>query len=254
MKNEFSRRDLSIFGGASLLLAGCNQTDPEKSGVTARRGVPEPYGDHPHDKNPAPFNPAFVGVIDFRPAGGWKIAVNHAAFAVSTSATPEERLAIAVKAVKGKGNGGGTRLRNLTNGLRPVPGKGGELDFVDFDNQCHGFKSVNELFIYIDGKDVELNPKALISFTPFSGNLEKRNPNHSFYNAEIAQLPAGMAGKMIRVRNYMTAAGGKPIGVGHETVSQIYSMNFHFSVPSKEGGRIPIVIDPDTGNGSGNEP
>jgi hypothetical protein len=254
-----SRRNFVALAAAGVAVGACNDGTVETGADSPEpTGYPENYGDNPNDPRTEPFPVEFIGIIYIGARNGWEISVNHAAFRITTADDDAARLAKAVKILEAKGGNG--RFKDLKNDLAPHPRKNktpAMPDVLDGDNfdKYLGFKSKNELFIYIDG-DVELTDKALLSFTPLNHELAPRNPNYAFYGArriDVAKL-GKLKGQMISVRNYMTAKDGKPIGDKEEVKSQQYSMNIHFTVPGSGGMRIPIIVDPDTGNGQGNEP
>ena len=263
MGKDFSRRNFVALTGASFAIAACSnarQPDaPPDKKPTDIRGYPENYGDNPNIARAGDFPVNYIGIIDIRARGGWKIAINHAAFpSTDLGGKPlseDAKLEKAIRIIQAKGANG--RFRDLKGDLAPCPRSGGVLDGDNFDGRL-GFKSKNELFIFIEGQGVELTQGALLSFTPLGSDLKPRDPNYSFYNAssvDPATLAAAkLSGRMIRVRNYMQDKNGKPIGSNHQTKSQRYSMNIHFTVPGEGGTAIPMIIDPDTGNGQGSEP
>jgi hypothetical protein len=263
---RISRRNFVALATASVAVGACDAetgTKSEKAGSVdgACIGFPETYGDDPHEPRTEPFPVEFIGVVYIGAGKGWELTVNHAAFRVETSDNDAQRLAKAIKVLEARGGNG--RFKDLKDDLAPHPRKNKNPsmpDVLDSDNfdKYFGFKSKNELFIFIDG-DVELTDNALISFTPYNHERGKRDPNYAFYGArKIDATKLGkLKGRMISVRNYMTLKGGEPISEAahnEKDRSQTYSMNIHFTVPGSGTMRVPIVIDPDTGNGQGNEP
>jgi hypothetical protein len=262
MEKGISRRNLMAVAGATVAVAACGENakqDNAKSPVVPTLGFPENYGKNPNKAKPgdASFNARYIGVIDIRPSGGWKLDVNHAAFDCGEGADDAKRLTKAIDALKGKRAFGKSRFKDLKDDLLPFnrvrDGKD-NYDSANFDALL-GFKSQNELFIFIEG-DVELTKNAYLSFSPLGADLTGRDENHAFFDArEIVDARLNSSrGRLISVKNYMTDKDGKLIGKDQPTVSQTYAMNIHFTVPGKGGKRIPIIIDPDTGNGAGNEP
>lgn len=261
MSDGINRRGLIGVAGASLAVAACGEGLMQDSAKANEAnldttGVSEPYGKNPHDTGPDGFAAQYIGVIDIRPAGGWKLDINHAAFDCKKGASEADRLNKAISALSGKRNNN-SRFRDLKDDLKPYNRRINNTDNYDSDNfdQLLGFKSPNELFIFIEG-DVELTPNSYLSFTPLGADLTPRNPNYAFFNAREIALPkkGKLNGRLIAVRNYMTDISGKTIGAGQTTEKQRYAMNIHFTVPGNGKTRIPMIIDPDTGNGAGNEP
>jgi hypothetical protein len=94
-------------------------------------------------------------------------------------------------------------------------------------------------------------------FTEFSIRDLKNScaKNYSFFNARAVDTFAmsrklDAKGKMIRVENYACNEDGADINVPN----QRYSMNIYFAVDAGPTGPVTLVVDPDTGNGTGNEP
>jgi hypothetical protein len=228
--------------------------DEPNDDVLKSTGFPANYGQNPNVARDDKFEPDWIGIVHIKNVGGWEISVNHAAFSVAASSGNESRLARALEILREKGRGTFADLKGSPN-YEPFP-RDGHYDSINFDKYL-GFRSKNELFIFIEG-DVEVVQGALLSFTPLGADLRPRDKNFAFFNAkrvdpdELAKY--GLVGRMIRVRNYMTTEDGKPIGDGEDVESELYSMNIHFTVPGKGGVPVPMIIDPDTGNGMGNNP
>jgi hypothetical protein len=262
MSEGINRRGLIAVTGATLAVAACGEVAKQGEDKKIKMpilGYPENYGKNPNfpKEGNSNFSARYIGVIDIRAAGGWKLDINHAAFDCKEGATDATRLDKAIKALSGKRMPGKSRFKELKNELTPFNRKlanGDNYDSANFDKLL-GFKSPNELFIFIEG-DVELTQQAYLSFSPLGADLKPRDQNYAFFDAreiDTAKLQ-GLKGRMISVRNYMTDKDDKLIGKDQPTPSQNYAMNIHFTVPGKGGTRIPMIIDPDTGNGAGNEP
>lgn len=262
MSEGINRRGLIAVTGATLAVAACGEgakQGEDKKIVVPVLGYPENYGKNPNfpKEGNAIFSARYIGVIDIRPGGGWKLDINHAAFDCGEGADDVKRLDKAVKALNGKRKNGKSRFKDLDGDLQPFNRKlptSDNYDSANFDKLL-GFKSPNELFIFIEG-DVELTQQAYLSFSPLGADLKPRDQNYAFFDAreiDTAKFPT-LKGRMISVRNYMTDKDDKLIGKDQPTPSQSYAMNIHFTVPGKGGIRIPMIIDPDTGNGAGNEP
>lgn len=261
---KINRRVLIGATGATIALAACGESgssdDPKKTEKDeGPRGFPENYGENPNfpKKDAAEFGAQYIGIIDIRPSGGWQVDVNHAAFFVGDKPTDGDRFSKAIAALEGKRAAKKTRFSDLTDTLKPYNRKKenkDNYDSVNFDDLL-GFKSQNELFIFIEG-DVELAERALLSFTPLGFDLNPRDPNFTFFDARMIDKlkHPNLNGRMISVKNYQTDEKGQPIINDTKRPKRLYSMNIHFTVKGKGGKRIPMIIDPDTGNGAGNEP
>ena len=62
--------------------------------------------------------------------------------------------------------------------------------------------------------------------------------------------------RLLRLENWSTDMGGKPITYDPNNTNQHtdYSMNLHLLATGYDGSKIPLIIDPDTGNGYGDPP
>lgn len=226
-------------------------------------------GIDPHDlaRRPAnvPFAPAYVTVIRVDSAGAWRLGANHASFAIDDPAqnTPAARLDQALRILrKVIPNGGGSRrkLADLRPGQPDAEGRiyqrpDGSYDRDDFIDL--GFNSQHEIFVYYDSADVTLDDRLLISFGATLSNGDPAAGNDSFFVARVddARLDGPLKGKLIRIENYNTIFDGtaftrRPADDAGKAAK--YSLNYHVTLPGRQP--LPIVIDPDTGNGMGNNP
>jgi hypothetical protein len=132
----------------------------------------------------------------------------------------------------------------------------------DFNNFVFG--SQQRIYFFVDnGVNVVFDEKFLIAFTPFGTKTGRprwdnsKNPpvlsspktmdeNHAFFDATIVEP------NFLSLDNWFTKKSKKPISNGDP--DENYSMNIHLKMSTSAGGFIPIIIDPDTGNGAGNEP
>lgn len=113
------------------------------------------------------------------------------------------------------------------------------------------FGSQHDIFFFIEGDDMGIAPENLVSFSQIDSTGSKVSENHSFFGA--IEIPEMAGGRLIRLSNYFLKSDGTPIGEGDGEI--LYSMNIHFNIPgSSKASMIPMIIDPDTGNGQGNEP
>ncbi len=278
MTSEFNRRNLITVGGAAVLVSACGgKPNGNDSGVSARgrkRGHDEMYGSPPalpmpeYVSSPGPiarppiqlppkpekcttygYSPKFIAILFIEFADKAEISINHASF-MFASDDPAKRLKKAIGIIKKRL--AVERLSLITdediyprkNGMKGTD----RVTFADFD-----FMSQTELFIYFNNPKIVLDPDWLISFTPYSASGQTRKPNYSYAHAQVVptdQLDT-LSGALIRVENHMT----DPYGCLLDTNSMDFSMNIHFAMMLKNGGgMVPMVLDPDTGNGSGYEP
>lgn len=221
-----------------------------------------PWGRDPHDPPKAgwrAFQPRYLAILYLRLEQGWEISVNHACFTVDDPDDDDLRRAKAVNIVSAKVAAGvelgDASLRQFGTYRHQLPGAGHDPmrpfdsgSFADFN-----FLSQNELFIYLDDPDIRLEAGDLIAFKAVGNGPHPKNFNYSYFHAR--EVPRGemngLPGKMIRVRNYATLEDGTEIP---PTENRYYSMDIKFRISGGSAGMITMIIDPDTGNGQGNEP
>jgi len=231
-------------------------------------GEDDPHGREAHLDPPGDypvFNPRFLCVLfmDFRP--DWTLAINHASYDFVPDQDPAVseagRLAKAVAVIDGKIRSGGD-LADVPH-HRPYawrypalhqPGRTHDsTTFSDFK-----FKSPTEIFLFMNNPNVVLGPSArLIRFTRYGSlgsSAGEMNENQSFFRArEVTGAQLGVLnnrGKLIRLENH---ARVDPM-TSTDVRDQSYSMNIRLGINGGGAGIIPVIIDPDTGNGQGNEP
>ena len=230
------------------------------------------YGRDPHDEAP-PFKaepgtpeyyaPEYVALLYLHLGSGWDIQVNHACYAVPAG---NDETARRIKAVAVLGE---KVLRNVEFGdsamLHHNPYQHQLIDVGhqpshDFDSRAFTdfkFKSQNETFIFIHhpGMAITLAENALFAFKVTGSDGMPRNQNFSFYHARVVpQAEMGMlagVGSLLRVENHQLKEDGKRLGLGE---SRAYGLDILFGVDGGDAGQITLIIDPDTGNGSGYEP
>lgn len=220
------------------------------------------WGENPHRPPPSTweeFSPNYIAILHVGLTRGWDIEINHACFTTSDPNNEGGRLLKAVAILEDKVGSGkplgeldtkkwGTYQHTLANAGHDPNRPYDSGWFQDFN-----FATQNELFIYLDDPEVRLEDDNLIGFKPLGNAPRPKDFNHSyFYAREVPErdLP-NLTGKMIRVRNYATKEDGTLIGA-HD--NRNYSIDIKFRVPGGSAGMIMMIIDPDTGNGQGNEP
>lgn len=222
-------------------------------------------GIDPHDLSRRPttvaFVPSYVTIIVVDSAGAWRIGANHASFAIDNPAdnTPSARLAQALRILK-KVVPGRRKLSDLQPGkpdaeaklYRRTDGSFDRDDFVDL-----GFNSQHEVFVYYDSADVTLDNDQLISFGAKLSDGTPAAGNDSYFVSRVpdAALDGPLKGKLIRIENYNTMFDGSsftPRPNNDPSKAVKYALNYHVTLPGRQ--RLPIVIDPDTGGGMGNQP
>ncbi len=228
--------------------------------------VLEYWGDDPHDGPPGvpppSYDPRYIALLYVGLESNWSFSINHACYALPPGAsTADFRLAKALDILEDK------VARSVTFGVQNLAGHppfqhllpniyqqparlldSGSLE--DFR-----FKSQNEIFIFLHHPNIRVDVVAdrLLGFKKQGPNDVDpiRERNDTFYNAR-AVPSADMrtlqnAGTLLRVENYAT--GAKTVGDWKHS----YSMDIRFQLTAGIG-QATMLIDPDTGNGSGYEP
>lgn len=125
------------------------------------------------------------------------------------------------------------------------------------------FGSQQILYFFIDnGTDVIFDRHNGIAFMPYGTKSGRPNHNHpvkpkanknsAFFSARFIDA------NLLYLENWFTGENGKIISkkTDGSDYEEIMSMNIHLMMKSSLNGniRIPIVIDPDTGNGTARKP
>lgn len=277
MTDGLSRRDLVALTGVGLMASACraggragedSTAAVEPRGASAGRilSAGEDWGISPHlspptsrtipMKYPEKFDPKYISLLYFGLNNDWTVDVNHAVYEFAGDDKARRDKAIEYFGILVKNS---TRLKDIGN---PYARKGG-ADGVDFS--YFKFKSPNELFIYIHQKGLKKEQETKISLDKsrllsFGSRLQeevgdiKKNAerNHAFFNVNLIDGIGDLdrVGKMMRVENWARGENGVEI----TDPNLAYSMNIHFTIPGGGNLRIPMILDPDTGNGAGNEP
>jgi hypothetical protein len=285
---ELNRRNLLAaagLGAASAALAGCNQpvggdkstaaiNPKELSGLVTdfinERGINN-YGHNPNEAPSGPtmpFNPKFMVVVHMTSKGPWAINSNLAHFAF-TDADKAKRITQASNICLNKLDKKHRRFRD--EGRRkpysPYDRKPAEaqpdfadaIEFAEFD-----FVHQHDIYIFYEHKkgEVMFDPDQLITFSEYQFGGAPANENQAFFNAEVIDpaLTGKLAdkGSLIRLENHYTVwKTNKYELVGPEGqqlpfgVAQNYKMNLIY-VAGSSG--IPMLIDPEIGNGTGDDP
>jgi len=269
MSGNITRRNLLGVTGAGLALSACNGLRSSRRhdfGFTPYGTSPD-FGDSPTAPPPAgrKFEPRHIALVHVEPLKDWEMLVNYTSLDLSSGNTDETRLQRAADIFTAKWNTVTSekkaRFRELKiskpNDYRDIhyfSKHGGVYDYDDFEN--FKFESQTEIFFFFDSPHIEFG-SPLMAATQLTSNGSSCAPNYSFYGCVLVDEndPAlqGLRGKgrILRVRNYVTDKEGKTI-----TTPVSYSLNIQLSVKNDGagGGRVPIIFDPDTGNGLGYEP
>jgi hypothetical protein len=228
------------------------------------------WGENPHDPPPnnqfGVFDPEYTSILYLGFNTNWTVRVNHACYHTGQK-SGQERLIKAVDVIREVVTSG-DRFKDHPGQnpyVRQNPPYRNEMDSETFDN--FRFRRPTEIFIYLhqvglgakDRTTLSLQNRELISF---GGRAHERDAfgqprmgsfNYSFFNAKpVVQYDALLerVGVLIRMENWVKNEDGADI----VTPDQAYAMNIHFSILGHKGVSIPMIFDPDTGNGLGNEP
>ena len=255
----------SLSGNLGVASAALN---PEMKALLRALRNADPYGSDPHFAEPhnAPYNPAYIALLYVRLEPNWSMVVNHACYAVPGGAgnapqNSKARLDKARAVFLEKLNQSTTQHKDVqlfelqahlpckhTKPYHPDPLR--DHDSVSLED--FKFASQNEIFIFIHHPStaIQLVPDNLIGFSAKGTGVTVTLPNGAFFNAEEAD-PGIADAKLIRMRNYATDGAGQPLQAG---TTLEYAMDIKFQVNAGGAGWVTMIIDPDTGNGSGYEP
>ncbi|HEY5721910.1 MAG TPA: hypothetical protein VIT45_06275 [Allosphingosinicella sp.] len=198
-----------------------------------------PNGRYPHGGVPGGFAPQHLclAYIKFEPAGA---LVRHAYFPMSPNlqafATAE------FSSVAATGQWIGLPIRS-------------EVNFENFT-----FGSQQLIIFHIDpaGAPIRFDPDNLVQFAEYSArdpaHATRKERNNCFLNPEILRWPGK---EVLSLENWFVDAMGRPMSPGSPLY---YTMNLHalarctLAGPDDRTFELPVVLDPETGNGTGNEP
>jgi hypothetical protein len=158
----------------------------------------------------------------------------------------------------------------------------------EFDFENFGFKAQHRVYFFVDNSDIAFDKRTLfveangdtkikanlIRFTKYLSRdrraaqtnpaylrYEPADPNYAFWNARTKSIDGGTDNLLV-VDNYQTKLddnnAGKLVPIEADKELKLYSMNIHLLAKSLDQAgnvlHIPLILDPDTGNGSGNDP
>lgn len=239
-------------------------------------GINPNNGNDPNDGFPKniSYTPKFLTLVRISSKGKWDITTNHASFdappasnPVDTAKDAEARLCRAIELFKyfkqsrneqkrfkeifAPGGGSGIKKR-----------KNNDYDAIDFDDFNFGYQ--HDIYIWFDSSDVALHKAGgkdhLIEMTRFTAAGDTTTFNKSFYASDAsAQANPALGGKVILVRNYLRDGAGNSLrDANGNPVDPLktypYSMNIFFELIRKGSTNLVVILDPDTGNGTGYDP
>lgn len=237
-----NRRNIFMLAAASGLLTAC---DPKGGGgprPTENSG--QNYGDDPSKPGPNALLADYYSLVIIRITKDLKFEASHGSFN-SPSKDDEAKVRAAVLAqLNGLKPGGDVQS------LNPLKDSSG-YNFVNW-----GFGSTRRVYVYVDNATLKFEKNEPLSFKAVSSlryidteiaRSRKISPNKSFFGAKSEDRFA--QGSLLYFENYFLDDSGKPLPP--KPVNPIYySFNFNMLMAAQNGAKpIPIVIDPDGGNG-----
>ncbi len=261
MTNDVSRRNFVALAGTGLALSACKGAPPTSAAEgddSLKMFSPcNDWGDSPRkeDKAPLPKN------VDWQPTHYCVVYINldnsqliakHAYYPtkfdkpLSNTTEPSSASVGAFAALQAMSKTGQWPAGYV---------EGSDINFGNF-----WFGSQHEIYILVDGTLARLDTEKLLVFaeqkTKKNSVLPKPSQNKTFYNA-ISLKDSSIKNDVLFVQNwFVDSKNQKPIpkkpNTNHKYIpEEVYSMNIHILIGAAD---IPAVIDPDTGNGMGNNP
>ena len=226
------------------------------------------------------FTPRYITLVRISAASGknWALDVNHASLDAS-GLEQEGRESLVNEAFDLLGKNSKWRMKQLKGELKkqlyprekPAPSSGSDpvIDIDGFDYL--GSNSPVEIYIWVDLPESKLIEGHYITFSPLSSEGQKKasfpyfkdpykqqdiSPNDSYFATKFSGSTSGR--NVIQIRNYFKDYDFKKEEFsdrsGDTLKPRAYGLNIHFAILDNKGKSVPMVIDPDTGNGSGWEP
>jgi hypothetical protein len=245
-----NRRNLIVLGGVSALVTACDRKpmggydDDHDDEHGNALGNGSNYGDDPSKPGPSKLSADYYSLVIIRINQDLKIESSYGSFDTPSKDDEAVVRAQVLKQLTGLAPGGDVQS------LNPLADSAG----YNFDHW--GFASTRRVYVYVDNstltfeKNEPLTFKAVSSlrFTdPERAGSRKISKNKSFFGAKSNDKFA--RGSLLYFENYYLDNDGKPIPP--KTADALYyAMNFHLNLESEKGGKpMPIIIDPDGGNG-----
>ncbi len=245
-----NRRNLFVLATAAGLVTAC---DPKGGGGS---GGPGPvvsngqnFGDDPSKPGPNALLADYYSLVIIRISKDLKFESSFGSFT-----TPSKGDEAVVRAAV---------LAQLT-GLKPggdVQSLGPLKDSSGYNFVNWGFGSTRRIYVYVDNTTLKFEKNEPLSFKSVSSlryldaeiaRSRKISPNKSFYGAKSEDRFA--QGSLLYFENYFLDDAGKPLPP-KPAKPIFYSFNFNLLMETQNGSKpIPIVIDPDGGNGMGGPP
>lgn len=259
---------LAVGGLAASAQASDDQAEAAPQiGVFA--GLPPLYGDSPEKKGVdlgLNFNPTYYSVVylKFQPNAG--LTAKHAYFLISGGT---DNVDCAIEYLISEREDVRCQPYPKPEGYvgpnAPPPKNTGPI-VRNLDGFAFG--SQQRIYIFVDNTNVQFSENTPVSFTPYGANddVDKmvgvtRHDNWSFYDATFISLASGR--HVLTMNNYCRGKDKKEIPAWPNANSAHYAVNFNLRMCRDGIGAcdftnpdhvIPLVIDPDTGNGWGSRP
>lgn len=215
------------------------------------------FGDNPSKLRPTgiSFEPENICVVHIKQLGSLRKEMNTAHFKYK-SPDPDKRLSKAIDALieKGKNN----RFKdNSTHKPHKIAFTHPERYADSTDVGYFGFGSQSDIYFFIEhGSDLSFDTKYknYFIFSKTSLNGDEFAENKSFYGAEKIdpnKLPPELnaRGSMLRLENLFLDKNGRP---RQSPSNELYL--YKMSIVYLDAHGLPVLWDPTTGNGMGNEP
>ena len=256
------RRTLSVSMvlAAALAVSACEK-GPEgvAGGGGGANAAVVPYGDNPASAGPEKtFAPNFFTVIYTKFGdGGSPLTARQAYFNVSDG---QDDVQCAIEYLRSDG-----RAEKDCGLFTPTPESGLPAIRRDFDDFLFG--SRQRVYVFVDNENIAFNAKNPLTFqpfgafdNPFDAKSPTRDANRTFYSAAVGPL-GNSKSEGLYLENFFRNADGEPFKDGDKATNYYLTFNLLFC----RGGKpscdftdpkqvIPVLIDPDTGNGQGQEP
>lgn len=261
---------------AALALGGCSKTgdgNPAGTGEDAAMADGPNHGDNPAKK--VPYDGVFgnFAMVFLQLDANGKLQVRHAYFETKETSLEGVNAEVHKILTRRLPKNDWTSPTDPELGPAPIPGEGTTNGIVnDFRNFYFG--APMRVYVYSALPSMQFDANWPVVFSKYGGSdwanpdgskWKKRDKNNTFYNAQLLALPAsdGMPaidkGQLIYVENHFKDRSGQPIKPPKPAPKPAIkvndlSVNFNMLWESAAGGRIPVIIDPDTGNGMGSPP
>ncbi len=254
---DLNRRNVFGVAGAVAMLSAC-----DKKTALTNTGISPLHGWSTIEEKPDPlhtgigFNPGWLCLVYLKWTGtsdDLGLVIRHVYVKASNGADEPKSRAQAEEAF--------VIIKGISDADWLTPDsrfKRKEVGFTKF-----GFDSQQRIYMFIDNDNVQFNDKFnfknLVRFSKLGPNEQSeptsytREPNNSFFSVftKEASTVDLKKRKLLHIANWNVDENGKEI---KKSNPKTYSMNVHLVMKSGSGVsaiEIPMILDPDTGNGSG---